>query len=232
MLEKIRHGRTDFVYDYLAQGNAASSSDENDTSLLQWCAYYGDVSAMRFLLSQGAQLRELGENLDLTGAAFHGHWQLCQFLLEQGANVNWADEDTGETALHAALCKANRPAFDHVISLLLAAGADPNRKTHANAATGCFMRDCRTRAETPLHRAAAFATERSIDLLLASGADKTCKDCHGDSPLAWASLHLRPPSILRRLCYGDYAIHPDNRSTYDHGRGWHQLDQPGEPQLD
>ena len=51
----------------------------------------------------------LGENLDLNGAAFHGHWQLCQFLIENGADVNRPLAGTGESALHSALCKANRP---------------------------------------------------------------------------------------------------------------------------
>jgi len=47
--------------------------------------YYGDVSAMRFLLARGASLDSLGPNLDLNGACFHGHWRLCQLLIEQGA---------------------------------------------------------------------------------------------------------------------------------------------------
>ena len=43
---------------------------------------------------------------------------------------------------------------------------------------------------------------------------------NGDSPLTWASWHLRPASILRKLCYGDFTIHRANNSTYDHGTGW------------
>ncbi|MGH8245490.1 MAG: ankyrin repeat domain-containing protein [Gammaproteobacteria bacterium] len=47
-------------------------------------------------------MTSLGENVDLNGAAFHGHWQRCQFLIEHGANVNRPLPDTGETPLHAA----------------------------------------------------------------------------------------------------------------------------------
>ena len=86
------------------------------------------------------------------------------------------------------------------------------------------MRDCRTKAETPLHRAAAFGTERSIQLLLDAGAVRDAKDMNGDSPLTWASWHLRPASVLKKLCYGDFSIHPDNLSTYDYGVGWGQID--------
>jgi hypothetical protein len=46
------------------------------------------------------------------------------------------------------------------------------------------------------------------------------KDVNGDSPLTWASWHLRPDAILRMLCYGSFSIHPASRSTYDHGLGW------------
>lgn len=207
MFDRIADGRTDLVFDHVSQGHPADSRDGNGVSLMKWCAYYGDVSAMRFLRAHGVSLDELGENLDLNGASFHGHWQLCQFLIENGADVNHPLPDTGETPLHAAICKANRPAYNHVIRVLLAKGANPNCATKAAAETGAFMRDCRTKAETPLHRAAAFGTEETVQLLLDAGAIIDAKDMYGDSPLTWASWHLRPVSILRKLCYGEYSIH-------------------------
>ena len=48
-----------------------------------------------FLLDNGESLDTLGENFDLSGAAFHGHWRLCEFLIERGADVNHADRETG-----------------------------------------------------------------------------------------------------------------------------------------
>jgi hypothetical protein len=219
MLDRISDGRCDLVFDYLSQGHAATSTDANGVSLIKWCAYYGDVSAIRFLVARGESLAALGENLDLGGVAFHGHWQLCQFLSENGADVNFGG-DNGETPLHSALCKANRPVYDEVVRVLLANGANPNAKTKASAETECFMRDCRTKAETPLHRAAAFGSEQVIDLLMNAGAHRDAKDMNGDSPLTWASWHLRPDSILRRLCYDGFHIRPERRSSYDHGVGW------------
>jgi ankyrin repeat protein len=234
MLEWIADGRTDLVFDHVAAGHPSTATDRHGTSLLQWCAYYGDVSAIRFLLAQGASLEELGQNLGLGGAAFHGHWQLCQFLIERGADANRAAADTGETPLHAALCKANRPIYEHVVRILLKHGADPNRATIPGVETGDFMRDIRTRGETPLHRAAAFGTENALQLLLDAGAKQEARDVNGDTPLTWASWHLRPAAILRKLCYGSFGIHPQNHSTYDHGMGWDQIDPPnmGRPHLD
>lgn len=222
MESRIRAGRTDLVFEYVGTGGSPRLIDEAGTPLIRWCAYHGDVSAIRFLLTQGETLASLGENYDLNGAAFHGHWPLCQFLVEQGADANRPLPDTGETPLHAALCKANRPAHDDVVEVLLKNGADPNRATTPAIETGSFMRDCRTRGETPLHRAAAFGSERAISLLLAAGARRDAKDVQGDSPLTWASWHLRPAAVLRLLCYGPFALHPQNHSTYDHGTGWEQ----------
>jgi ankyrin repeat protein len=206
MLDRIADGRTDLVFDYLAQGHASDSVDGGGVSLIQWCSYHGDVSAIRYLVSRGASLDALGPHFGLHAAAFHGHWQLCAFLIEHGADVNQPLPDTGETPLHSALCKADDPAYNLVLKVLLAKGADPNRATKAGAETDAFMRDCRTKGETPLHRAAAFGDPEAIRLLLDAGAVIDAKDAHGDTPLSWASWYLRPRAILRMLCYGRHSV--------------------------
>jgi ankyrin repeat protein len=209
ILDQITDGRTDLVFDYLAHGNAATATDKDGVSLIKWCAYFGDVSAIRFLLANGESVASLVD--ELNAAAFHGHWRLCQFLIENGANVNQAEKETGETPLHSALCKLSA-SHDRVVRVLLANGADPNSKTKVGAETGGFMRDARTRGETPLHRAAAFASAEAIQLLLDAGALKEARDCNGDTPLSWGSWHLRPDSILRKLCYGPHRIREDRKS--------------------
>lgn len=205
MLDRIADGRTDLVFDYLAQGHPADSVDGGGVSLIQWCSYHGDVSAVRHLVSHGASLAALGPSFGLHAAAFHGHWQMCEFLIEHGAGVNEPLPDTGETPLHSARCKAD-PAYNLVLKVLLAQGADPNRATKVGAETDAFMRDCRTRGETPLHRAAAFGDAEAVRLLLDAGAAVDARDAHGDTPLSWASWHLRPRAILRMLCYGGYSV--------------------------
>jgi ankyrin repeat protein len=160
---------------------------------------------------------------------------LCQFLIEKGADVKYPAPHTGETSLHAATSKANRPAYNHVVRVLLANGADPNRATKPAVETSAFMRDCRTKGETPLHRAAAFGNEEMVQLLIDAGAAIDAKDMNGDSPLAWASWHLRPASILQKLCYGDYHISAGHVSHYtgDHGKGWDGMEASlaGKPHL-
>jgi len=211
LLQRIAAGRTDLVFDHLAHGGAPSAEVEG-ASLMRWCAYYGDVSAIRHLVAAGEALAALGDNLDLNGAAFHGHWRLCEFLLENGADANQALADTLETPLHAAVSRAGRPTTAPVVEVLLAAGADPNRAARTAVETGALMRDARTKGETPLHRAAAFASEAVVARLLAAGARREAKDAAGDSPLSWASWHQRPDAILRLLCYDGFAIRADRRS--------------------
>ena len=224
-LNRIADGRTDLVFDLFGSGDP-TLVESRGVALIKWCAYYGDVSAIRFLLSRGESLASLGDNLDLNGAAVHGHWQLCQFLIEHGADANHPLADTGETPLHSALCKANRPVYEHVVAVLLAAGADPNASTVPGAPTGSFMRDCRTVGETPLHRAAAFGTARAVQMLLDAGANREARDANGDTPLSWASWHLRPAAILQKLCYGDHSIQSDAVTGHssDHGQGWGGLE--------
>lgn len=211
MLERIAEGRTDLVLDYLGDGHPPSSKTSDGNSLIQWCAYYGDVCALKLLLSKGETLQSLGEDMGLNAAAFHSHWRLCQFLVESGANVNSREKETDETPLHAAL-SSHRAGQHWVVKVLLDAGADPNVATNPSAESGAFMRDVRTRGETPLHRAAAFASEETIQLLLEAGAKIDAKDMNGDSPLTWASWYLRPDSILRKLLYDGFSIRPARRT--------------------
>ena len=72
--------------------------------------------------------------------------------------------------------------------------------------------DARTRGATPLLRAAAFPSEDTIQLLLDTGAKIDAKDANGDSPLTWASWHLRPDSVLRKLLHEGFSIHPARRT--------------------
>jgi ankyrin repeat protein len=212
LLHQLEEGRTELVFDLLAAGVAADFKDAHNVALIRHCAYYGDVSAIRFLLSHGETLESLGPNLDLGTVAYHGHWRLCLFLLEQGASANVADLKTGETPLHNATAKTDRLTYDRVVQILLAHGADPNAATIPGVETGAFMRDCRTKGETPLHRAAAFGEVETIRMLKDAGAKLEIQDANGDTPLSWGSWYGRPTPILRELLYGNFRIHPQNQS--------------------
>jgi ankyrin repeat protein len=222
ILDLISRGRTDLVFELLKLPDWKAVLHEGPHKPIQWFVYYNDTTALKAVLDAGGDLSSLDLDQELGHASFFGHWKVVDFLIKHGANVNYAQPDTGETPLHSALCKAGRPYFLLVLKLLVENGADVNAKTIPGKETGGFMRDVRTKGETPLHRAAAYGDEAMIDYLLEKGADREARDANGDSPLTWASEHLRPGSILHLLSFGPHRIHENSRKniTSDHGCGW------------
>src|SRR5262249_48199838 len=55
-LARLAAGRTDLVLELLQQQDAAALPLADNTPVIQWCAYYGDVTALRALLARGASL--------------------------------------------------------------------------------------------------------------------------------------------------------------------------------
>lgn len=222
MIELIRRGRTDYILELLNEPNWKEVLQEGEIKPLQWLVYFNDTTGLKAVLKAGGDLRSINLNEELGNAAFFGHWKVCDFLINNGADVNARVDTTNETPLHSALAKAGRPYYFYVVKLLVEKGADVNARTIPGIETGAFMRDVRTKSETPLHRAAAYADEKTIAYLLEHGADKTIKDANGDSPLSWASEHLRPGAILSLLSYGEYQIGDAHKikNTSDHGQGW------------
>lgn len=220
--DRISRGRTDLVFELLKLPDWREVLRMGEVKLLQWFVYYNDTTALKAILGAGGDLKSIDLNRELGHASFFGHWKVADFLIAHGADVNCRVPETGETPLHSALCKAGRPYFLYVVKLLVENGADVNAKTTPGADTGAFMRDVRTKGETPLHRAAAYGDEAMIAYLLEHGADKTARDAHGNSPISWASEHLRPGSILHLLSFEGQRVGENSRVsiTSDHGCGW------------
>jgi len=222
VLDFLSRGRTDRVFDLLSLPNWQDVLRQGPVRPLQWLVYYGDVTALEAVLAHGGSLESIDLDVELGNAAFFGHWKVCDFLLRHGADPTCSVPGTGETPLHGAVSKAGRPYYLYTVRLLVERGADVNARTRSGVETGAFMRDVRTKGETPLHRAAAYADEEIIRFLLDRGADREARDAHGNSPLTWASEHLRPGRILSLLVFGHHHIGEGHRTwmTSDHGAGW------------
>jgi len=233
MFDQIADGRTDLVFEYLAQGHSATAADPSGVSLIQWCAYYGDVSAMKFLLASGASIESLGDNFDLNAASFHGHWRLCKFLIERGADVNRALPDTGETPLHAALCTTNRLAHDLVLRVLLAHGANPNARLKTPALQRAHTPGEPTLAEgaTPLMRAAKNGDAAAIGLLLASGADPAIRQKNGTMALMFAAGLGRGQGVFAKDYATEAELLESVKTLVEHGADVNAASERGETPL-
>ncbi|NND34722.1 MAG: hypothetical protein HKN76_19200 [Saprospiraceae bacterium] len=222
ILKYISNGRTDFIFELLKVEDWQMLLHQGQVKPLQWLVYYNDTTALRAVLEAGGDFSSIDLDSELGNAAFFGHWKVCDLLINTGADVNAPLVKTGERPLHNALAKAGRPYYIYTVKLLVQRGADVNARTLPNIESGAFMRDVRTKGETPLHRAAAYADEDTIKFLLDSGADKQARDAHGNSPLSWASEHLRPGAILSLLTFGEHRIGKGHviKNKSDHGCGW------------
>jgi len=136
--------------------------------------------------------------------AFNGKLESVEWFLQNGANPNFSFSKTGENALHYTICKTSEiDQRTEIVKLLVDAGTDVNKKTIKGAVTLCFMRDAFLKAETPLHRAAAYGIEAIINLLLDAAAERSVEDANGDTPISWGSWYLRDSNVLRLLVYND-----------------------------
>ena len=198
---KLKHacsaGDLDEARRLLDSGADPNSTDEHGSGTL--LTFHPKM--IEFLLSRGAdpniQTNENGASV-VAGLAYMNQLECVRILLLAGADANRGREATGETPLHHALAK-HEPDRGPLVKLLLDHGADPNARTKPGMRSSNFWRDVRTRGETPLHRAAAYASVETIKLLLAAGADLTIRDVNGDSPVGWASWHWRDRAIIDLL---------------------------------
>ena len=158
-----------------------------------------------YLLANGAdpnrQKNEFGASV-LAGLCYLGAADGARLLLAAGADVHSGREETRESPLHHALARCIPgdvdPERNRLIALLLTNGADPNSQTLAGvcSANHYFLR---TRGETPLHRAAAWASPGAIELLLEAGANRNLADANGELPVDWAGWHRRDRHIGEML---------------------------------
>lgn len=154
-------------------------------------------------------LHEHGADPSITWAdgsspiGFHA-WELnaegVRWFIEKKVDPNVIHLKTKESCLHNLTAKPkNIDKRFEIIKYLLSKRADPNARAAEGVETGSFMRDVQVVGETPLHRAAAYQSKATIELLLEKGADKTLRDGRGESALSWASRHWRKRDILKLL---------------------------------
>ncbi len=108
-------------------------------------------------------------------ASRSGHVDAVRLLLARKVDVNAADKFQEETALMWAASEGH----GEVVSALLDAGADPNRKAHVNSLTDRKNADHPTGGFTALMWAARNGEDEAVRRLVKGGADMKLKNGDG-----------------------------------------------------
>jgi len=100
----------------------------------------GELQIAKLLLQNGAPVNGARGEVPLLGGASRGSVEVAKLLIAEGANVN-AQDGLGQSALLSAVKGATGSgqveAYEHVVKILLEAGADPHLKDkHGQTAYG------------------------------------------------------------------------------------------------
>jgi len=195
LMEAVAVGDLDRVRSLVESGVDINATDEYGSGTL--LNFHPGITA--YLLSQGAnpntQTNENGVAV-LAGLCFVNQAECVRLLLAHGADVNRGRDESMETPLHHAL--AGRADIE-VIRLLLDRGPEVNAKTVPGICSYNFYGSTPTRGETPLHRAAAFASIEIVQLLLQAGAVREERDVNGETPHVWAGWCRRDQDLVELL---------------------------------
>ncbi|VVD01997.1 unnamed protein product [Leptidea sinapis] len=165
-------GDSDIVTMLLAHNNPPVNVNQvtldQETALLM-AAQFGFVNVVAQLIAHGADvtIRNIKQENALDLAAQYGRLETVQHLLRVQPSLvqpykypNWKVRSFSSTPLH----RASKNGHKDVVSLLLAAGIDPNIRTNSG---------------TPLHDAACFGKASVVRILLTKGADLRAVDGRG-----------------------------------------------------
>jgi ankyrin repeat protein len=188
-------GDLDKVRSLVESGTDVNATDEYGSGTL--LSFHPSITA--YLLSKGAdpniQRNENGASV-LAGLCYVNKVECAKLLLEHGADPNRGRDESREAPLHHALAGG---ADMELIKLLIDHGANVNVKTKPAVFSYNFFGDTPTRGETPLHRAAAYASTEIVEILLTAGADRSIQDVDGYSPHSWAGWHRRSKELVELL---------------------------------
>ena len=126
-------------------------------------SFDGDIVWVIAALALGGRvkMRNSGGATPLIAAAQNGHTDICGLLLAYGSNVNAAEPDTKQAALHLAASNGHNAS----VEALLSWGAEVNPQDHSGF--------------TPLHAACQEGHLLCVLTLLKAGASLTLPNNHG-----------------------------------------------------
>lgn len=206
LLKATLEGDKELVHQLLKNGVNPNCKDDSGRGPL--LSFYPEI--IKLLTDYGAnpneQFNENGHSV-LSGLCYANsifeskrtnQLECIKILIDNGANVDIGYIPSNETPLHHATAPMGKENLE-IIKCLLENKANPNAKTIPNIKSHNFYHGAKTKGETPLHRAAAFGSSETIELLVDFGAKKDSLDTNGDTPLAWACWYRRTKGLIDKL---------------------------------
>lgn len=174
-------------------------------SLLHWAAINNRLELVKFYISKGAVIDQLGGDLNSTPlhwAIRQGHLPMVILLLQHGADPTLIDGE-GFSSIHLAVLFQHMP----IIAYLISKGQSVNM-TDVNGQTPLMLSAYKvigpeptgfllkfnpslsvvdkTHQNTPLHWAVAAGNVSAVDKLLEAGSSLDIRNAKGETPLDMA----------------------------------------------
>uniref|UniRef100_UPI00398EAC63 putative palmitoyltransferase ZDHHC13 isoform X2 n=1 Tax=Pristiophorus japonicus TaxID=55135 RepID=UPI00398EAC63 len=217
IVKATQYGIIDRCKELIEAGYDVRQPDKENVTLLHWAAINNRTELVKYYISKGAIVDQLGGDLNSTPlhwASRQGHLSMVVLLMKYEADPSLVDRE-GFTSLHLAVQFQHMP----IIAYLVAKGqdvdaADVNGQTPLMVATCKIIGPEPTRfliklnasvnavdkvhRNTPLHWAAMSGNVAALNVLLDAGANVDVKNAMGETPLGLAQQN-RNPWIIRCL---------------------------------
>ncbi|KAM9554297.1 palmitoyltransferase ZDHHC13 [Guaruba guarouba] len=210
IVKATQYGMIERCKELVEEGYDVRQPDKENVTLLHWAAINNRQELVKYYISKGAIVDQLGGDLNSTPlhwAVRQGHLPMVMLLLKCGADPSLIDGE-GFSSIHLAVLFQHMPIVAYLISkgqnvdttdfngqtpLMLAAqkaiGPEPTRlllkfNPSLNAVDN-------VQKNTALHWAIASGNTSAVDLLLEAGASLDIKNVKGETPcdLAYQSLN-------------------------------------------
>ncbi|XP_066894206.1 palmitoyltransferase ZDHHC13 isoform X2 [Kogia breviceps] len=205
IVKATQYGIFERCKELVEAGYDVRQPDKENVSLLHWAAINNRLDLVKFYISKGAVVDQLGGDLNSTPlhwAIRQGHLPMVILLLQYGADPTLIDGE-GFSSIHLAVLFQHMP----VIAYLISKGQSVNM-TDVNGQTPLMLSAHKVlgpeptgfllkfnpslnvvdkiHQNTPLHWAIAAGNVNAIDKLLEAGASLDIRNVKGETPLDMA----------------------------------------------
>ncbi|XP_038664303.1 putative palmitoyltransferase ZDHHC13 [Scyliorhinus canicula] len=217
IIKATQYGIIERCKELIEAGYDVRRPDKENVSLLHWAAINNRIELVKYYVSKGAIVDQLGGDLNSTPlhwATRQGHLSMVVLLLKHGSDPTLVDRE-GFTCLHLAVQFQHMPIVAYLVAkdqdidtpdmngqtaLMMAAsriiGPEPTRfLIKLNASINAVDKVHRN---TPLHWAVLSGNVAALSVLLDAGANVESINAMGETPLGMAQQN-RNPWIIRCL---------------------------------